>query len=123
MRTLLLSAVGAALVTIGTSFTAHADDTGFITIHDLRREGRLYCTVDHYHSGQGTAQRTKKRAIRSAARAWSEFTAWEYGTDWAKWRYARSKAVSCDGPKGAVICSVEARPCKPLRRKKRRRRR
>lgn len=121
MRNSLLFATGAALATIVTSFAANADDTGFITIHDLRREGRLYCTVDHYHSGQGTVQRTKKRAIRSAAAAWSGFTAWEYGSDWARWRYARSKSVSCDGRRGAITCSVEARPCKRLRRKRRRR--
>ncbi|MEM9359231.1 MAG: hypothetical protein AAGB04_23860 [Pseudomonadota bacterium] len=121
MRTLLLSAVGAVSVAIATTDGVRADDTGFINIHELRREGRLRCTVDHYHSGQGTAQKTKKKAIRSAAVAWSEFTAWEYGTDWAKWRYARSKAVSCDGPKGDITCSVEARPCKPLRGKRRRR--
>ena len=121
MRNLLLAVFGAALATTVVTFAANADDTGFITIHDLRREGRLYCTVDHYHSGQGSQQKNKKLAIRSAAAAWSGFTAWEYGTDWARWRYARSKTVSCSGARGAVTCSVEARPCKPLRRRKRRR--
>ena len=120
MRISLLSAIGATFATIATTFAVHADDTGFITIHELRREGRLYCTVDHYHLGQGSVQRTKKRAIRSAAAAWSGFTAWEYGSDWAKWRYTRSKTVSCEGTRGAITCSVEARPCKPLRRRRRR---
>ncbi len=120
MRKSLSSGFLALLVIAGTPLAANADDTGFITIHELRREGRLYCTVDHYHTGMGSEQRTKKLAIRSAAAAWSGFTAWEYGTDWARWRYARSKSVSCNGARGAITCSVEARPCKPLRRRRRR---
>ena len=113
----------AAIVLLGIAGVdgVRADDTGFIDIHELRREGRLFCTANHSHVGTGKAQRTKKRAIRSAARDWSSFTAWEYGTDWGKWRYARSKYVSCDGPRGAIVCTVEARPCKPLRRKRARR--
>ena len=122
MRTSFLACMTAALMTLSVSSLARADDTGFITIHDLRREGRLYCTVSHTHIGNGTEQRTKRRAIRSAARSWSEFTAWEYGTDWGRWRYARSKKISCNGRRGAITCMVEARPCKPLRKRRRRRR-
>ena len=122
MRNILaMAALGTVLCLSGYG-AASADDTGFITIHDLRREGRYYCTSSHEHVGTGTAQRTKKRAVRSAARDWSGFTAWEYGTDWARWRYARSKSVRCDGPRGSIVCTVSARPCKILKRRVRRRR-
>lgn len=120
--TLAKAALGTVLCLAGHGI-ATADDTGFITIHDLRREGRFYCTASHEHVGTGTAQRTKKRAVRSAARDWSGFTAWEYGTDWARWSYARGKTVSCNGPRGSIVCTVSARPCKLLRKRVRKRRR
>ncbi len=112
--------LGGLLFVVTGSVSAFADDTGFITIHDLRRERGMLCTASHEHTGQGTTQRTKRRAIRSAARAWSEFTSWEYGTDWGRWRYARGKITECEGVRGAYTCSVIARPCRPLRRRRRR---
>jgi len=122
MRNSLFVCTTAALLTLVGSSVSWADDTGFITIHELRREGRLYCTSSHTHVGTGTVQRTKRRATRSAAREWSEFTTWEYGSDWGRWRNARGKTVSCTGRRGAITCTVEARPCKVLRKRRRRRR-
>ncbi|MGI9521990.1 MAG: hypothetical protein ACR2PG_10115 [Hyphomicrobiaceae bacterium] len=118
MRSLTLILMAAVVVSSWTGATAWADDTGFINIHTLRREGRVYCAVGHFHTGSGKVQKSKKRAIRSAARDWSSFTAWEYGTDWAKWRNARSKEINCSGPRGEVSCTVSARPCKPYRRRR-----
>ena len=94
----------------------YADNTGFINMHQLHRYGNYLCTVSHEHTGNGTVQKNRKLAIRSAIRSWSDFTVWEYGSDWGKWRYARGKMVDCEGRKGAIICSVIARPCKLLRR-------
>ncbi len=99
---------------------AYAHETGFVNIHELRRYGRYLCTVSHEHAGVGNTKKTKKLAIRSAVRKWSNFTAWEYGPTWGKWRYARGKSVSCKGAKGAVSCTVTARPCKRLRKIQRR---
>ena len=123
MRISFIACMTAALVTLLGTPSARSDDTGFITIHELRREGSLYCTASHTHLGNGKEQRTKKKAMRSAAAAWSGFTAWEYGTDWGRWRYARGKKISCTGKRGAITCTVEARPCKPLRKRRYRRRR
>ncbi len=120
MRTISRGAMLLGMLLSGLNY-AQADDNGFITIHDLRREGRYLCTVSHEHSGTGTSQRTKRLAIRSAARDWSSFTAWEYGTDWGRWSLARGKKISCQGARGNVTCTVVARPCKRWRRARRRR--
>ena len=85
-------------------------------MHELRRYGRYLCTVSHEHTGLGDVQKTKKLAIQAATRKWSNFTAWEYGDAWGKWRYARGKNVTCEGSKGAISCIVVARPCKRLRK-------
>jgi hypothetical protein len=118
MRIRATSVLAALLLPLSGVVSVQADDTGFITIHELRREGNLLCTASHEHTGTGTTQPNKKLAIRSAAKSWSEFTNWEYGTDWGRWRYARGKSVSCEGGKGAMSCTVIARPCKPLRRRR-----
>ena len=104
-----------------------ADQTGFASMHNHGRyRGRL-CFTDHSHVGNGGTERTKRHAIRSAARDWAGFTAWEYGTDWARWRIARAKKVDCTKSDAGWSCSVEAYPClarsrKASRAKKRRRR-
>jgi len=89
-----------------------ADDTGFASIHDLRRERGRLCMSDHWHSGNGSG-RTKRAARRAAVGAWQSFTAMEYGTDWARFRRARSKAIRCSRTgRRSYDCSVEARPCR-----------
>lgn len=118
MRFPIICAAAAVLASLVGGFGAAADDTGFIGIHDLRRYGRYLCTTDHFHAGNGKAQRTKRRAIRSAVADWSSFTSWEYGSDWGKWRYARSKSVKCTGKRPAIQCTVDARMCKRLRRRR-----
>lgn len=91
---------------------ASADDTGFASIHDLRRERGRLCMSDHWHSGSG-AGRSKRTARRAAIRAWQSFTAMEYGTDWARFRRARSKAIKCSRTgRRRFNCTVEARPCR-----------
>lgn len=89
-----------------------ADDTGFAYMHDMRRERGRLCMTDHWHSGSGSGP--SKRAARNAAvRAWQNFTALEYGTDWARFSRARSKGVKCTRTgRRAYDCSVEARPCR-----------
>lgn len=89
---------------------AWADDTGFASAHDLRREGGRLCQVGHYHSGGGTGK-NRKAAELDAIKSWSSFTAFEYGSDWAHFSRAASKSMSCSGS-GSVDCNVEARPCK-----------
>lgn len=89
-----------------------ADDTGFASIHDMRRERGRLCLTDHWHSGNGSG-RSKRAAKRAAVRSWQNFTAMEYGTDWARFRRARSKALRCSRTgRRSFDCTVEARPCR-----------
>ncbi len=89
-----------------------ADDTGLASIHDLRRERGRLCQADHWHSGSGSG-RTKRAAKRAAIGSWQSFTAMEYGSDWARFRRARSKAIRCSRTgRRSYDCTVEARPCR-----------
>jgi hypothetical protein len=84
-----------------------ADDTGFASSHDLRRERGRICFSDHWHYGSGTGP-TIKAAQADAIKSWASFTALEYGSDWARFSRAASKKMTCSGGS----CSLEARPCK-----------
>lgn len=107
---LVLAATMAASVCVP---VAIADDTGVASsLHALRREGGRVCMTDHWHYGSSGVQSTKKRAQMDAIRSWADFTAFEYGTDWARWYRARSRKVSCSRASGGYRCDVEARPCK-----------
>ncbi|MEM8971285.1 MAG: hypothetical protein AAGD43_04375 [Pseudomonadota bacterium] len=111
------------LITAALSVSAvHADDTGFASIHAWRSERGITCMVDHFHSGNGEG-RTKKAALRSAIASWEGFTAWEYGTDWARFKSAGSRGVTYTKAGGGWSANVEARPCNRRMRTKRRRRR
>ena len=94
-----------------TGLTATADNTGFASIHDLRREGGRLCMSDHEHDGSGNG-RTQAAAQRSAIGSWASFTALEYGSDWARWGKAASKRMSCSKSSGGFECSLSARPCR-----------
>ena len=89
-----------------------ADDTGFAYAHDLRRERGKLCFRDHWHYGSGTGK-SKKAARISAIRSWAQFTALEYGTDWARFSRASGKSIKClPAGGGAWDCQIDARPCK-----------
>ena len=105
-----------AIVSFGmlaaTGLTATADDTGFASIHDLRREGGRLCMSDHDHSGSGNG-RTQALAQRSAIGSWASFTALEYGSSWASFGNAIEKGMNCSGG-GGWSCSLAATPCRPF---------
>ena len=110
----IASATALALTAVISNFSvtsALADDTGFASTHELRREGGRTCQVGHYHSGSGSG-RTRKLAEIDAIKSWSSFTAFEYGTDWARFSKAASKRMSCSAGSSGYDCSLEARPCK-----------
>jgi hypothetical protein len=110
MFTFLASAGGLAVVA---SLPVMADDNGIAgVIHDLRREKGRLCQVDHWHYGSGVGA-TKKLAMADAVGSWQNFTALEYGSDWARFQRAASRSVSCANTGGGgVSCSIEGRPCK-----------
>jgi hypothetical protein len=102
-------------ICLAQSIVAFADETGTASMHSWQKEGRKTCFVDHSHSGTGEG-RTKSKARRSAIIAWREFTAWEYGSDWASYRHARSKAISYTKAAKGWSARVDGRPCNPKRR-------
>jgi hypothetical protein len=90
-----------------------AQETGVAEIHSWVKIGRKTCMLDHYHDGSGNG-RTRKQAERAAIAAWSEFTAWEYGTPWARYTIAESRQTTCTPQsRRAWSCAVQARPCRP----------
>ncbi len=95
-----------------TAFEARANDTGLAGIHDLRREGRKLCQVGHFHNGNSAGQPSKAIALNSAIGSWSSFTALEYGSDWASFKKAANKSVTCTQSGSGWSCDVNARPCK-----------
>lgn len=92
---------------------AQSQGTGLEFLHEQRREGRKVCFVDHFHEGTGSGK-SRKAAEASAARAWQEFTAWEYGGNWGRFSTAGNKTANCtDVGGGDWNCQVSARPCRP----------
>lgn len=107
ISTLILITIAAAVVTPAT-----ADDTGFAYMHDMRREKGRMCFTDHWHFGSGSG-RTRKAAEIDAIKSWADFTALEYGSDWARFSRAAGKSIKCTGGSGGGYdCQIDARPCK-----------
>ncbi len=103
-----MATIAAILIT---ATSAQAGQTGMAAMHEQRVVGGRLCFTDHEHVGVGQKAPTKKVAIRYAARDWSAFTAFEYGSDWAHWRFARGKKVLCQRAGSGYKCEVQARPC------------
>lgn len=103
--------VAVAGLTVFDGHIARADQTGLASMHDQRREGRKVCMSSHFHSGTGQG-RTKKAAKAAAIKAWQEFTAFEYGLDWAYYRRAASRGLRYDRTASGWEAYVEARPCR-----------
>lgn len=81
------------------------------------------CKPGHWHYGASNgAFKSKRAAMRDAIRSWASFTDFEYGSAWAFFRLAADKGSKCEKEVGnRWRCSVEGRPCKRVRRGKRRR--
>jgi hypothetical protein len=97
--TVLVGMVGAAVIA---TITVPADAA--------RRKGRV-CQAGHFHYGSSAGQRSKKGARAKAIADWSEFTAFEYGNAWARFKHAGSRRVQCAENAAGWGCSVEAVPC------------
>lgn len=90
-----------------------ADDTGLAqSLHDIGRVGNKLCMLTHEHFGSSSGQPNRKAAEAAAWKSWSEFTAWEYGTDWASPRLAAGVRMSCSQSGGSFGCELYARGCK-----------
>jgi len=106
--------IATVLVLVGSS-GALANQTGLAGMHEWTKERGRTCMKSHYHSGAGSGP-TKRAARRAAIRSWREFTAWEYGTDWASFRRAASRGISYRKTSSGWSASVRARPCVSRRR-------
>jgi len=108
----IFTMAGAVALLAGPAPVARADDTGVATaLHATMRVGSKLCFVDHSHAGTGSGA-TRKIAEMQAVNSWAGFTAWEYGTDWAKIGKAVKKSMSCSGAGGSWTCNLNATPCK-----------
>lgn len=91
---------------------ASADETGLAGIHTWIKVGRKTCFGDHLHVGNSSGKSSERRALRAAITSWEEFTAAEYGTDWAYFRNAIKKMKGCSKDSEGWGCTVEGTPCK-----------
>jgi len=106
-----LFALTAALLLAWTPLS-HADETGFASIHALKKEkGRRVCMSSHFHYGSG-AGATRKAAKKAARQAWIDFTTFEYGGSWGLYKLAASKTMKCETIAARWQCATSARPCK-----------
>lgn len=113
----IISLAGLALAFHVLAGPAAADETGFADMHSQARVGDRICMTDHSHQGSSEGQPNRKAAEADAIRRWSSFTDLEYGSDWANFRIAAGKTVTCDGSSGSWSCFIDARPCKSATRK------
>lgn len=90
---------------------AQADDTGFASAHDLRKENGKLCMSDHAHAGYGTGA-TKPAARSAAIRAWADFTNMEYGSSWASYSASGSQTTKYVKESSGWGANVEGRPCR-----------
>lgn len=90
---------------------ALADQTGLADMHALRREGGRTCMSDHFHSGSSSGKGSRAAASADAIRSWADFTALEYGSDWARYGKAASRSMRCKHSADGWDCDLEARPC------------
>lgn len=92
---------------------AIADDTGVAqSLHSMGRVGNRLCLLEHSHAGSSSGHPTEKAARAAAVKSWAEFTAWEYGTDWANIRKANRAQIRCSQSSSGWGCDLDAYPCK-----------
>lgn len=109
-RTAIAAIPLAAFFVLGAGH-ASAQQSGMAGMHDQYVVKGRRCFTSHTHVGTGSVSRSKRHAIVSAARDWSAFTSFEYGSSWASWRVAVGKAVECERSGQGWLCEVQARPC------------
>ena len=111
MKSVVIAASSmAVLFVLGTGQVA-ADQSGMAGMHDQYVFKGRRCFTGHTHVGTGSPYRSKRKAVSSAAQDWSSFTAFEYGSSWARWRVAVGKTVACEQSSQGWTCEVQARPC------------
>jgi hypothetical protein len=104
----------AATVLAASLASASAQTDGRDKFHAQARVGNKVCMTEHEHYGEGELP-SRRGAEAAAKRAWSSFTAWEYGQAWGNYALAAGKKMSCTQSGGRWLCKTTARPCRPAR--------
>jgi len=91
--------------------SAQADNTGFDSIHGKIRVGGRVCFDGHSHGGSGSGASRKVAEMRAVS-SWYDYTAGEYGSDWANIHKAIKKSMRCSQSGAGWSCDVEATPCR-----------
>jgi hypothetical protein len=107
----ILTTMGFSAAIFVAASSAHADSTGFDSIHGKMRVGGKTCFVDHSHAGTGQGANRKVAEMRAIS-SWYGYTAGEYGSDWANINKAIKKSMRCAPSGGGWSCDVEATPCR-----------
>lgn len=104
-------ALAAAAVAVLAATPAVADQTGFDGIHAKMRVGNKVCFDGHSHSGYGAGP-NKKAAEYAAIQSWADFTAAEYGSDWAHYGKSYKASMRCSQSAAGWSCDLDATPCR-----------
>ncbi len=116
MRFALCGAVLAATFVGSVTFATATKAAGLTFLHKIEPVGDRMCMVEHDHHGDSRPNASKEQAAIEAARAWSSFTALEYGREWADIRLSIDQHLNC----APVVlhsgqswqCKVKAKPCR-----------
>ena len=111
LQPITLAVLSGAIVLAASSTMTRADDTGFASIHTMRRVGSKTCFADHPHGGSGSGA-SRKLAEMQAIKSWYGYTAGEYGSDWASLGKAVGRSMNCTGSGASWSCDLTATPCK-----------
>lgn len=112
MNKIVAAFASLALAGVASMSSAAASETGVAqALHSLQKVGGRTCLVDHYHDGSGSGP-TRGAATAAAVSAWSDFTAWEYGSSWGRYGIARAKSLNCSRSSSGWSCDVSAIPCR-----------
>lgn len=106
-KSILGMCLAAAVVTAA---PASANQTGLDGIHAKMRVGKKVCFDGHSHSGYGAGP-SKKVAEYAAIKSWADFTALEYGSDWAVYGKSYKPSMRCSQSAAGWTCDLEATPC------------
>lgn len=117
MRFALCGAILATTFVGSVTFATATQAAGLTFLHKIEQVGNRMCMVEHDHHGDSRPNASKEAAAFEAARAWSSFTALEYGREWADIRLSIDQHLKCS-PVAMHAgqgwqCKIRAKPCSP----------
>jgi hypothetical protein len=116
MRRLIAAAAVLTVLMAPLMAPVQAQETGVHTMHQTAPVGGKLCMTSHQHFGESPPVASAKAGRTLAIHKWQTFTSEEYGRVWGSYAASVGKIEKCVGQAPNMICSVESRPCKPLRK-------